>query len=187
MPAAVPLLAAIGGGSAAAGAVTLAGTGAALYGAAKDRKIASQNQDMSAQERSNSLGYIQDQTNQAQNYLTGAFPQMQQATNRGYTGALEALQGSIPLQLGAISQGAQDAQRFQLGSLPFIQQALMGQKMDMSQLAPYVQKSQIPFNPNIASNLIQKYGPQAQMMRQQMPQTMPQEIDPALYQQWQGY
>jgi hypothetical protein len=166
MPAAIPLLAAVGGGSALAGGVALAGTAATLYGASKDRKVASENQQQSSQERQQNLGFIQDQTGQAQNYLQGSMAPMQQATNRGYSGALEALRGSIPLQLGAVSQGNQDAQRFLLGGLPMIQQALMGQQQNFAQMAPYVQKAQIGFDPNIASGLMQKYGPQTPQLPQ---------------------
>lgn len=162
MPAAVPLLATIGGGSAATGAAIAAGTaglGASLYGANRDRKTAQDNQQMSAQERAQALQFIQQQTGQAQDYLSGSLAPMQQSLNQGYGGALQALAGGFAPRMQAVTQGAQDAQRFTLGSLPFIQQALMGQPMDLSKLAPYVQQSQISYNPAIASNFVNQYGP----------------------------
>lgn len=159
MPAAIPLLATIGGGSALAGGVALAGTAATLYGASKDRKAASQNQDQSAYERQQNLGFIQDAAGQAQNYLSNGYAPAQQAMSQGYGGASQALAGSFAPRMNAINQGGMDAQRFQLGALPFIQQALMGQSMDLSKLAPYVQKSQISYDPTMMTNLLQQYGP----------------------------
>lgn len=118
MPAAVPLLAIIGGGSAATGAAIAAGgagIGASLYGAKKDRDVAKDNQQMSAQERAQALQFIQQQTGQAQDYLSNSMAPMQQALRSGYGGGLQALAGSFAPRMQAINQSSQDAQRFTLG------------------------------------------------------------------------
>jgi hypothetical protein len=163
MPAAVPLLGAIGGRFVAdkmgigknEGMVAGLGMGSALYGAMSDR----QTQQMSAQERAQALQFINQQTGQAQDYLSGSFAPMQQALNQGYGGALEALRGSAPLRLDAITRGAQDAQRFQIGALPLIQQALMGVPMDLSQIAPHVQTAKMPFDSMVGYDFLSRVGP----------------------------
>jgi hypothetical protein len=160
MPAAVPMLAAIGGGSALAGGAAVAGLGASLYGANRDRSQQADNQQQSAQERAQALQYIQQQTGQAQDYLANSYAPMQGALNQGYSGALQALAGGFAPRMNAITQSAQDAQRFQIGSLPFVQQALMGVPINLADIAPRTQKANIQYDPGIAYNFVQKYGPQ---------------------------
>lgn len=108
--------------------------GAGLYSASKDRKVNQQNVQQSAQERAENQALIRAGEQQAQGYLSGALPQMQDYTQQGYSNAYDMLSGAIPQQIGAIQQGGADAQRFLMGSMPYYQQALMGTPINYEQV-----------------------------------------------------
>ena len=83
------------------------------------------------------LQAINQQGQIAQDYLSGAKPEMQRLTAEGFQGAANLLQGAVPQQLSAISQGNVAAQQYLLGGMPAFQNALMG-----SQLGPVQQPLQ---------------------------------------------
>ena len=158
MPPAIPALAAIGGGSAMAGAAGLATAAGGLYSASQDRKANRANQRTAAAERAESLQFIQDREKQAQNFLSGAYPEMQSLIGQGYQGAYNVQQGAIPQQLSAIRQGGQDAQRFLMGSLPYYQAALMGTPFDMNQVVQNTRPASVGVDMSMFNQQLPQFG-----------------------------
>lgn len=112
--------------------------------------------------------FIQAQEGRAQDFLSGALPQMQNATFQGFQGAADVVGSMAPQQISAMQQGNVAAQQYLMGGLPAFQRALMGQPLNYN---PQTFQAQV--NPALFQR--QVFNPMAQQpMAQPMPQGMPQ-------------
>ena len=112
------------------------------------------------------LGYLEPAYNKASGYLEPAYGQGMDAQQRAYEQAL-ALQGqTFRPTIDAMQGGNLAAQRQILAGLPMQRAAILGGKIDYSQLQPYQQ--------NIDMSAMQGlFNPQAMQFRPQAPMQTP--------------
>lgn len=79
----------------------------------------------------------QQATAQARGDLLDIFPQAQQTAQQGFQGALDVFGQSLPAQMNSFQQGNVAAQNQILAGLPQIQNALLGNQVDLSGLQAY--------------------------------------------------
>ena len=96
-------------------------------------------------------GLIMNQADVARGDLMGAYPGASQAINQGAQSAMDLWGQILPQQIGAVQQGGQEAQRFMLGGLPYIQRAIMGAPMNLENIVPNVRPGMVSPNLSFAS------------------------------------
>ena len=102
-----------------------------VFGGSDD---SAQEAQIEANERSAQL--IARQAQVAKGEVNRLFPQADAARNRGLGLAAEVLAGATPEQLRLSDQGNLQAQRALLSGLPQVQNAILGQPVDLSGLQP---------------------------------------------------
>lgn len=80
---------------------------------------------------------IEGSTGAARDDINRLFPQAQQSQQQGFQGALDVFGQSLPAQTDVFQQGNVGAQQAILSGLPQIQNALMGNNVDFSQMQPF--------------------------------------------------
>lgn len=128
--------------------------GATAAGAYSDHKANKAANKQSQDQYEDKGQFILDQSNKAQNFLTGAFPGIQQATHAGYQGAADLLGGIAPQQINALNQGSMQAQNYILAGLPAYQAAIMGTPQSFQQIASQMPRAQISYDPSIFSQKV---------------------------------
>lgn len=78
-----------------------------------------------------------ESTDAARQDLLNAFPQAQQTAQEGFQGALDVFGQSLPAQTDVFTQGNLGAQQAILSGLPQMQNALLGNNIDLRQLQPF--------------------------------------------------
>lgn len=109
--------------------------------------------------------FIQQQMGQAQNYLTGAMPGIQESARQGFGGAFDITQQAMPAQINAMQQGNIAAQNYLIGGMPAFQNALMGMPVNYGQFQPTQMQFQIPRAqfPQLPANMGQPMTQQPQV------------------------
>ena len=87
---------------------------------------------------------IEEQAGVAKEDVRSIFPVAQESRQQGFQGALDVLGQSVPQQIGAFQQGNVQAQQALLAGLPQIQNAILGNRVDLSGLQP----QQVQFDPS---------------------------------------
>lgn len=80
---------------------------------------------------------LQGSTGQARSDIGQLFPQAQQSAQQGFQGAMDMFNQSVNPQMQAFQGGNVAAQNQILAGLPQIQNALLGNQVDLSQLQAY--------------------------------------------------
>jgi len=119
------------------------------------------------------LGYLESGANKALGYLEPAYGRGMDAQQRAYEQAL-ALQGqTFRPTIDAMQGGNLAAQRAILAGLPMQRAAMLGGKIDYSQLQPYQQ--------NIDTSAMQGlFNPQAMQFRPQAPMQAQEQMSPEM-------
>lgn len=165
------LIAGAGGGSAVAG--SLIGAGASLIGnkmTSKAQKKAADKANQAQAARTNqALGYIEPAYGRAMDVRQGAYQNALSLQGQTFRPTIDAMQG-----------GNVAAQRAILAGLPMSRAAILGGKIDYSQLQPYQQ--------NIDTSIQGLFNPQAQQFRQPQRQPQQEQMTPEMmaYMQSQG-
>jgi hypothetical protein len=136
MPPVVPVLTAVGGGSAVAGGLAIAGTAAGLYGASQDRKATSQANQQAQQQIQRSQEFIERQLTQARGDAFRLFPAAQESRQQGIEAGMNLFNQSAPLQMQAFQQGNMGAQQALAQGLPQFQNAILGQPINYAAFQP---------------------------------------------------
>lgn len=112
--------------------------GAAVVGAYASNKASKR--AAKAQDKASNLAAstTKNATTAARMDINRIFPQAQDASQRGFQSAAEVFGKTAPAQAQAFQGGNVAAQQQILAGLPQIQNALMGNQVDYSQLQPYV-------------------------------------------------
>ena len=118
-----------------------------------------------AKKQERAIREAQDITRESQEQARGdlfkLFPAAQQQTQQGFQGALDVLGQSLPAQTGTFQQGNVGAQQAILAGLPQIQNALLGNQVDLSQLQPFqVQQPDLSFFQQQLPETINPFAPQ---------------------------
>ena len=131
-----------------------AGAAAGAYGAKRDRDAAKAQNAQQLQARQESQDYIERATKEARSDIFKLFPEAQQSRQAGISAGLDFLKQSTPQQIGAFQQGNVGAQELIAAGLPQIQNAILGNPVDMRQIQPrqidtsgiarLIQSAQIP-------------------------------------------
>ena len=114
-----------------------------------------------------------DQTSQSANQaradLFKLFPAAQQNAQQGFQGALDVFGQSLPAQTNVFQQGNLGAQQAILQGLPQIQNALLGNQVDLSQLQPFqVQQPDLGFFQQQLPQAVDPFAPPPPVTNQQM-------------------
>ena len=110
---------------------------AAVVGAVAANNASKKAADASDRASQTASNRINTSTAQARGDLFKLFPSAQQAGQQGFQGALDVFGNSVPAQQQAFQGGNVAAQNQILAGLPQIQNALLGNQVDLSQLQAY--------------------------------------------------
>jgi len=118
------------------------GVGAAIAGAAVVGAVASDRASSKAAKAQGkasdaSLAYTKQAADEARADINRLFPQAQQAGQQGFQGAMDVFNQSINPQMQAFQGGNVAAQNQILAGLPQMQNAILGNPIDYSQLQAY--------------------------------------------------
>lgn len=190
MPPALPALAAIGGGSALAGGIGVAGVTAGLYGATKDRKSVDYANATAEAQRKASEEYIRKQTAQARSDIFKLFPAAQDSRQKGIQANMDFAGQALPLQMNTFQQGNNLAQQTMAQGLPQYQNAILGnpvqapqpQSIDIQGIQALLNSAQLPQFQGIDSVMGQNTIPQQNIDRGYNPMTVPSGIGAWQYQ-----
>jgi len=116
-----------------------------------------------AQSRANkqSAKLIAEKAEEARTDVLSLFPAFEQNIQAGAQGALDILGQAIPQQLGAFQAGNVGAQQALLTGLPQIQNAILGQPVDLSGL----QAQQLPVDLSFAQQQLPQFQTAAQALQ----------------------
>ena len=135
-------------------AVGAAVGGIAAGSAAKaDRNSQKKALELAQRQREQSLKFIQDQMAQSRSDLFSLFPQAQQSRNAGMLAGLNLYGQAFPEQVNTFQTGNYMGQQALLAGLPQMNNAILGNRMDLSGL----QAQRVPVNQQALAGL---YNPQ---------------------------
>lgn len=129
--------------------VATAIAGAAVVGAIASDKASSKASKTAQQTTDKQLAFQQDQADKARADINQLFPQATQRRNQGYQQSMDFLSSALPATLGFMQQGNVGAQNVIAGSMPQIQNAILGGNIDYS----FMQPQQIDYQQQLASVL----------------------------------
>lgn len=157
----MPVGAAIGG-SAALGA----------YSASQDRKSAEKSVEKQTAQRDKSLEFIERMQNQARDDIFELYPSAQESRQAGIESGLDLYSQALPTQMDAFQQGNVGAQQALTQGNQQVQNAILGNPVDMSQMQPQ------RIDPQGIQGLMNVQAPQTQgidQLFQQQQQPQPQQ------------
>jgi hypothetical protein len=160
--------------------------GASLVGAGLNYDANKKAQKAQQQASSDAIGSIEGGVRDARSDIYGLFPQAQQAGQQGFQGAMDMFNQSINPQMQAFQGGNVAAQNQILAGLPQIQNALLGNQVDLSQLQAYQAPQQdLSFmNQQLNYQPLQMPTPPPQIMGPQQAQQQPGQINMASGKGW---
>lgn len=150
------------------GAAALGG-GASLYAANKDRKAAEKSVDKQTQQRQKSLEFIERMQNQARDDIFELYPSAQESRQAGIESGLDLYSQALPTQMDAFQQGNVGAQQALTQGNQQVQNAILGNPVDMSQMQPQ------RIDPQGIQGLTDVQAPQTQGIDQLFQQQQPQQ------------
>ena len=111
--------------------------GAAVVGAISSDRASSK--AAKAQGKASDTASIETRraADEARGDVNRLFPQAQQTAQQGFQGALDVFGQSLPAQTDVFTQGNVGAQQAILAGLPQMQNALLGNNIDYSQMQPF--------------------------------------------------
>jgi hypothetical protein len=134
MPPVVPVLTAIGGGSALAGGALVAGTGLALGSAAADRNSQKKAIESAETQKEASQAFIEQSIKEARSDIFKLFPAAQDSRKQGLQAGLDLFSQAYPQMQQSFTQGNVGAQNALLAGLPQMNNAILGNPVDLSGL-----------------------------------------------------
>lgn len=106
--------------------IAAAVAGTAVIGAISSRNASKRAADTAQKTSDAQLAYMSQQNDQARADINRLFPQAAQARNQGYQQSMDLLSSAMPLTIGAVQQGNMNAQNTIAGSMPQMQNAILG-------------------------------------------------------------
>lgn len=139
--------------------VVAAVAGTAIVGGIVNDRASRRAADTAQNTSDAQLAYMRQAENRARQDINSLFPHATEARNQGFQQSMDLLGSALPVTIDALQQGSMGAQNVVAGSMPQMQNAILGGPIDYSFMQPQQVNVDIA---GLLGGLPQLYSPPSQ-------------------------